>query len=833
MEYSKRSEKQQLTKLKDSNEFTNIYYKLIREDSNISREEQEFILLSAILFFNFYDNDKRFKSFFKLAYYIILKYSKVFNDFKPLYDISIQIGFFPICNLLVNDKKIELENISSIISFNIMQSKFVNEREHYIETLEQYNSAKKLLDSNSNTLAYIAPTSFGKSSLISTFLLQKRFLKIGIIVPTKSLLIQTFKNIKKLRLDYKIILHDEMYNNQDKFIGVLTQERATRLINKGGYFDILFIDEAHKIFEYRKDNSRGLILSRLIKLNKMKNNNQKVIYLSPLIEDINNLKLSDVEIIDSYEVKYNLKCEDIFLFKNNQVNQYDRFTGKYLQPPIEKRINEFKYIKRYSKNKNFLFHYSPFKIELIANELINQDIFQDIEIDDDIQKIIYTLKNEVHEDFYINSTILKGIIYIHAKMPNIIKEYLEYQFNKIDKFKYIIANSVILEGINLPIDNLFIMSTDYQNGKDLINLIGRVNRLNYVFEEKKLNKLISDIHFVIIERYKERSNMENKIKLLREHSFTDIIFNPLMNNYDINDLKLQKTKKETKEEVIQKRQKLDEEIIEKTKYILEKNNLSLEDKIKKYFIENNIDEFYSNFNEVVNKIVKKIRRFKTHPRFKNTDLLMKIYSIFVWKIEQYISDFEIERLKNKKARNYYLNYLEKTQTLPLKNNIQSTFEYFKEKAESNDSLLFIGKTFGEIKRESPNYESNEYLQKVYVDLFKYRNDNKKLINLSIAKLKIEEDFVSFKLNKLINFLYDFELISESEYNINTYGTDDEKLINFSKMGLNVNIISKLIKDKQYANLKLDENGNFIPINDFLSYLESQPELFKFEVKKYL
>ncbi len=102
------------------------------------------------------------------------------------------------------------------------------------------------------------------------------------------------------------------------------------------------------------------------------------------------------------------------------------------------------------------------------------------------KKIINTLANEVHSSFYINELLQKGIIYIHAKMPNIIKEYLEHQFKEIDSFKYLIANSVILEGINLPIDNLYILSTDYQSGKDLINLIGRVNRLNYVFEEKKL-----------------------------------------------------------------------------------------------------------------------------------------------------------------------------------------------------------------------------------------------------------------------------------------------------------------------------------------------------------
>lgn len=826
--YSKGTEKKQLTTLKNTEKFKDTFHKLIVGNQHITPENQEFILLCAILFFNSYNNDKRYKSYFRLAYYIILKYSQLFNDFKPLYDISIQIGFFPICNILIDNQKIQPNNLSDVISHKFLKSKYINERENYIETLEQYNSVKKLLESSSNTLAYIAPTSFGKSSLISTFLLQEKFSKIGIIVPTKSLLIQTFKNIQKLSLNYKIILHDEMYENQDRFIGILTQERATRLINKGGYFDILFIDEAHKIFEYKRDDSRGLILSRLLKINKSKNAQQKVIYLSPLVDDVENLKLESDEKIDSYEIKHNLKCEEIFLFKNNEVSQYDKFTNEYL-PSSESNIDEFTYIKKSSKNKNFIFHYKPNKIEDLANDLYTQSIFENIEKDDEIQKIIDTLSKEVDENFYINKTINKGIIYIHAKMPNIIKEYLEYQFNKVKKFKYIIANTVLLEGINLPIDNLYIASTDdYQNGKDLVNLIGRVNRLNYVFQEKDLNKLISSIHFVSTEKYQNKKHdMKNKIEELREHSFTDEIQNPLMAEYDIDKLSLSNEEK--------KKKKLkNQEIIEHTNFLIQDNNtITLGDKIKKYFIQNNIDDFYNDLDFVIDLITKKINAYKDNTNFKNADLVLKIYWIFIKQLEEKITDFEIERLKNKKAQNYYKNYLEKMQKLPLKNNINSTYRYFKTKADSNEPKLFIGTTYGETTKETKKYENKKYQRNVYIDLAKYKNDDSKLINLAIVKLKIEEDFISFKLNKLINFMYDFDLISKNEYNLHTYGTDNEKLIKLSKIGLNVNIISKLIEDNQNEKIGVDDYGNLIPRDGFKEYVKQQSELFQFEINKYL
>jgi hypothetical protein len=827
MAYSKGTEKSQLTALKNTEKFKDTFHKLILENKNINLKDQEFILLSAILFFNFYNSDKRYKSYFKLAYYIVLKYSLLFKDLKPLYDISLQIGFYPICKTIVDNQDLSLNSISEIISHNILESKFINEREGYIETIEQSNSIKKLMKSNVNSLAYIAPTSFGKSSLISSFIIQKDYSKIGIIVPTKSLLIQTFKNIKQLNLNYKLILHDEMYENQEKFIGILTQERATRLINKGGCFDVLFIDEAHKIFEYNLDNSRGLILSRLIKMNKIKNQNQKVVYLSPLVDDSTNLKLDVDEEIESYQVNHNLKCENIFFFKDNYSSLYDKFTNEYID--IEDNINMYDYIIKLSKSKNFIFNYSPFRIEKLANDLYEKDSFKYITIDTEIQTIIDTLKDEVHKDFYINKTIEKGIIYIHAKMPNIIKEYLEFQFNKIKSFKYIIANTVILEGINLPIDNLFITSTDYQQGKDLVNLIGRVNRLNYVFKEKDLNKLISNIHFVSDVRYQGKNDMKNKINLLRDHSFEDKLQNPLLSEYNIDDL-FTKSQEEQKE----KKKKKDNEILINTDFIIKDDaKFTFLNKIKKYCIQNNIEDFYDNIDYVVALLESKINIYKNDVNFNNYNLIDKVYRIFIKQLESNIIDFEIERLKYPEARKYYLNYLEIVQKLPLKNNIMNTYKYFLTKATSDNPKLFIGGTFGETTKKSNKYKNQEYLRDVYVDLSKYKENQSKLINLAVVKLKIEEDFVSFKLNKLINFLFDFELITQDEYNLHTYGTTDNNLLNLSKIGLNVNLINKLIKDKQFHNIGINDYGNLEMKNNFSEYLEKQSELFKFEINKYI
>ncbi|MFL0261187.1 helicase-related protein, partial [Tenacibaculum maritimum] len=120
------------------------------------------------------------------------------------------------------------------------------------------------------------------------------------------------------------------------------------------------------------------------------------------------------------------------------------------------------------------------------------------ETNKEIEKVVTILKKEVHKDFYGIQTLKKGIVYIHGKLPDLLKEYLEYKFKLIDKLNYIVANNVILEGINLPIDTLYIFSTYRLNGKHLTNLIGRVNRLNNVFkgDNNNLNMLLPKIHFI-------------------------------------------------------------------------------------------------------------------------------------------------------------------------------------------------------------------------------------------------------------------------------------------------------------------------------------------------
>ena len=122
-----------------------------------------------------------------------------------------------------------------------------------------------------------------------------------------------------------------------------------------------------------------------------------------------------------------------------------------------------------------------------------------------------------------------------AKIPDIIKEYLIYKYETISEIKYLVANTVILEGMNLPIDTLFILSTYRLDDKRMINLIGRVNRLNYIFHETDFDckKLLPPIHFVDSEEWNSKRNkMENAVEKLATANPKDKIENPLLSDFD-------------------------------------------------------------------------------------------------------------------------------------------------------------------------------------------------------------------------------------------------------------------------------------------------------------
>lgn len=786
--------------------FEEIIKKVILEQVQFfSEKEKKYLLIIAILFLKEFDNNKEKKIYLEFSYYLILKYSLLFKDFKPLYDFSINFGFYPISLEIIKNNLIEFNSLININIQNNIADNFT--KDNITETLEQNKMHNFFIENNSDIISLVAPTSFGKSSLIVESI-KKNFNiynKIAIIVPTKSLLVQTYKQIKEQKFNRKIIIHDSMYENEKQFIAILTQERALRLLSKNLFYDCLFIDEAHKMFE---KNFRSIFLSRLIKINKIKNKNHKLIYLSPLVYNSENLKILNDEKINEYRIFFNVKEPEYYEYKlDSTIFKFNRFINDFYKIDIKFK-NFFEYIFFTKKEKNFIYINSPKKIEIFAKEMF---IAVKDEVNDyEINKIIEILTKYIHKEFYINEYLKKGIIYIHGKLPNNIKEYLEYKFKNNKNINYLIANKVILEGINLPIENIYIFSTQGIYKKDLINLIGRANRLKEVFNNKSnLNKLLPQIYFINTKEFNNKnSNMTNKILLLNNKNNFDIIENPLLLNFDI-----KKTKK--------KDWPLFEKIILNEKIIFENDDKNLVFLLKKKMIELGINNIFNLTEELCNNLLERLNEIKENEiNYKN--VMDKIYHIFIENLYNFIFDKEFARLKNLQAINYYQLFLNYSKNKSLQENIYFLIKYFKKRIEEKDSLFYIGIEFGEII-------AHKGKKRVYVDL--KNKTEKELINLAIIKLKLEEDFVSHKLNLLFDLLFEYKKISLEEYNKLVFGTNDKNKLSLIKLGLNLTIINKFEKDNQISNIFIDENNNIQYNQKFNDYRNSLDDFIKFELDK--
>lgn len=785
--------------------------KLTVAPSQLDENERTFLLTAAIILLRKYEMDRRLTSFVELAYFIILKYSLSFNDFAPLYDFSVNIGYYPIARAITEFEQIQIDSIASAIIPALIDDGY--KRESVVETYWQRYTRDQILSSTSKDICYVAPTSFGKSSIILEHIAAhwENCKRVAVIVPTKSLLMQSYRAVRRKGFDAKIIIHDEMYNNEERFIAVLTQERALRLLDKNDiFFDCLYIDEAHRLMER---DPRSILLSRLIKLNRQRGKDSEVIYLSPLVTDTNNLKTDISQEIFEQRIRFNIKEPELFEYcTNGTVQKYNRFTDMFFTVGYCESM--FNYIIQNATEKSFCYLYAPRKIEQFAEEFSR--LRAAIQESPALKEVIRNLKEYVHDEFYAIDYIKKGIIYLHGKMPDNVKEYLEYKYSQIPELQFIIANKVILEGINLPISSLFILNGNNLYGKDLTNLIGRVNRLNLVFSRPpKLGLLMPQVHFVNSEEYnRKKGNFENKIRLLRSSVFADNVKNPTLENFDIES-------KENKDNADKCK-----EIVENESIFFAATDDPVQE-LKRRMISLGMNTIYTITDELCQMILGKIDRIKDHPKLHESHFLERLRYLFIRHCDGSIVDDEFARLKNDKAIAYYKMFFDNRKQ-SLKENVAREVSYFQRRVAEGDSLMYIGESYGE---QAYVATGREAYHNVYIDLS--RKSSRQLANIAIVKQKMEEDFVSFKLRMFFQLMLDYSVLSEDEYYEILYGTTDRKKIYLVKTGLTINLINRLEKDGQLKNITFDKNGNLVTNDLFEDYLTDADDFYRFELSRFL
>lgn len=788
-------------------------------------EEYELLLLIAIGFYNEFLEDKSRKSYFEFAYYIILEYTILRKDYKALSDFAYAAGFYPICEKLKRYLNPEIK-LNSFFKDLDIKSHFY-QKGHYFETRQQRNARRQLLADKEKEYYYLAPTSYGKTQLVLEHI-RKNIENVNlfaIIVPLKSLLAEITDNVKNEFPAFRVITHDESFNIEDensKTIFVLTQERAINILREYNEFcfDILYIDEAHHLFE--KD-TRAMKLSRLIRINSYRNKLSKVLYFSPIVSKGDNLKIRGFsESFDGVKIDLDMKEKRyLYLDKDGNEHVFNRYLNKYsLQS--EGHADFRKYIVDKSRNKNFIYAFRPKHIQEIAKELyeyhkessalslINEEDREEINI------VKSEIKEHLHEYFYGIDYLDYGIVFLHGKLNDTIKEYLEYKFKKISSLRYLVANNVLLEGVNLPLNKMFVMNTYSMTRKKMLNLFGRVNRLNLIFGEEDfiIERLQPEI--VFIDSDYEGFEMKNKIDLLRDSTFNDIIDNVNMQNA-----------------------KVDNDYEEKCHI----EDVLLSDDYKNYGQELWVLYYLlndHNCNEEINLIESVPIINRNIKMLENIDLseihfIDLIYFVFISNNESFFrkDGKELLRLQNEKTRNFY-KVFNKNRTKPLNMRVNLLVNFWHRYYENqSEDYIYISSSFGEVShpRDNGNF-GNQYFR-----YHKNKENKAKIYNFASLKLQLDDNFFSYTIFKYLNVLKDLKIISEEEYNKIRYGDIDEDTVKLIKLGLPPFIASKLKSDNMLQFVTKQANGN-LGINKeyedrFTDYLNTLSDLYKFMIYKYI
>lgn len=371
------------------------------------------------------------------------------------------------------------------------------------------HSQKNIYDHlNDDYFSYSGPTSMGKSFIMQMFIkeqivngAEKNFV---LVVPTKALIneirSQAIKELKELLLqyNYRVVTAagDLALEGNHNFIFVLTPERLLYLmISKPDLqFDYLFIDEAHKL---SGRNSRAPFYYKVVDKLASREHKTHIIFASPNIPNpeiylklLPNADIStDCKIASTYspvsQIKFLLNLNDHTLSIYNEHTQELRT----LCSIDEKDATVLDFIYLLDKhNINLEAEYKQRTIVYCSSKTVAISLAckfaesrQSLH-DDELAALANDIRNEVHEVYFLADILEKGVAYHIGYLPSTIRMRIEELFRH-GKINTLFCTSTLVEGVNLPADNLFI--TNFRNGSskmtsvDFRNLVGRVGRIKY------------------------------------------------------------------------------------------------------------------------------------------------------------------------------------------------------------------------------------------------------------------------------------------------------------------------------------------------------------------
>lgn len=475
---------------------------------------------------------------------IIVLLDKLYpNDYKiKFYKFSILTA----CNNFqgIKNSNFNFENTS--VLDEIVQ---ISDKEYFkvptSETDYFFEDQKSIFDGFSHQyFSYSAPTSLGKSYVMRVFIKQQIQLgaeqNFAIIVPTKALINEIrSKILNDLGMDlmkeknYKVITSasDKLLEESHNFIFIMTPERFLYLINTSDVgVSYLFIDEAHKI---STKDARSPFYYELVDKIAVLDPKPHIIFSSPNIpnpEEYLKLVPSDERKIGRNST-YSPVCQMKYLvdIKDGTVKAYNDYSRQFLQMgnassklDLPTLINHVR-----GKDEQNIVYCCSLKdtIDYAVEFADTLPLITDPKKKDELEDISKNIKNEINSDYFLVELLKKGVAFHVGYLPASIRLRIEEAF-KNHIINTLFCTSTLIEGVNLPADNLFI--TSFKNGRHNLdnvsfrNLIGRVGRIDHSMFGNVFMVCLKTSESSTIEKYEELLTKEIPTqKLSLEASLTE------------------------------------------------------------------------------------------------------------------------------------------------------------------------------------------------------------------------------------------------------------------------------------------------------------------------
>jgi superfamily II DNA/RNA helicase len=415
------------------------------------------------------------------------------------HSVLAKLGNFPGLEFLKN------ENNSSELPFDRELEKKVKEfiqavpdAENLTFTDSQFELYKKI--SGSKHFSFSGPTSMGKSFIIKSFIRKvvgnKPPENIVIMVPTRALINQFSIDLNKELKDvlehynYTVITNSNVSESpsiESRYIFVLTPERFLSYLSQKNNPSIayLFIDEAHKLAA-EKDSRAVTAYSAISKALRI-NPDLNLYFSSPNVANpevfLKLFKKDENQFFRTIETPVSQNLFFVDLVGKRVIHYLDNGNYEFEPGIVTGSETIYDVLSAIGRDEsNIVYCSSRFDAVDKSAKLFELHKNKQVEVSKNVKRVIRQIRSYIHADYYLGEFLSRGIGYHFGNLPQIIRNKVEGLF-KEREISYVFCTSTLLEGVNLPAKNVFILNN--KNGRntfqpiDFWNLAGRAGRLKH------------------------------------------------------------------------------------------------------------------------------------------------------------------------------------------------------------------------------------------------------------------------------------------------------------------------------------------------------------------